>query len=68
MLRQRHHWRWKDVRREFVTPHRELAAGHGGQDRAETARGYTDYPVPLPLTRYRYRASNIPRPWVPEHA
>ena len=20
MLRQRHHWRWKDVRREFVTP------------------------------------------------
>jgi RNA-directed DNA polymerase len=60
MLRQRHHWRWKDVRRRLVTPigaWRPITA-----DEIELKRT-----AAIPITRYRYRASNIPNPWIPEH-
>jgi len=61
MLRQRHHWTWKDVRHEFVTP--------AGNWRPVTA-GTIELKriAAIPITRYRYRASNIPSPWVPEPA
>jgi RNA-directed DNA polymerase len=58
MLCQRHHWRWKDVRRHFVTPTgtwRPISAGENELTRIAA----------IPITRYRYRASNIPKPWVP---
>ncbi|MGE5285634.1 MAG: group II intron reverse transcriptase/maturase, partial [Micromonosporaceae bacterium] len=61
MLGTRHHWRWKDVRREFVTPTgswRPITAGEIELKRIAA----------IPITRYRYRASNIPSPWVPEPA
>jgi RNA-directed DNA polymerase len=61
MLGTRHHWRWKDVRREFVTPTgswRPITAGTIELRRIAA----------IPITRYRYRASNIPGPWVPEPA
>ena len=48
MLRERHRWRWKDVRRRFTTALRAVAADHGGRDRAAADRGDTGYPVPLP--------------------
>lgn len=61
MLCTRHHWRWKDVRRHFVTPTgswRPVTAGTIELKRIAA----------LPITRYRYRAGNIPSPWVPEPA
>jgi RNA-directed DNA polymerase len=60
MLRQRHHWRWKDVRRQFVTPTgtwRPITA-----DEIELKRI-----AAISIIRYRYRASNIPNPWIREH-
>jgi RNA-directed DNA polymerase len=61
MLCTRHHWRWKDVRRQFVTPTgswRPITAGTIELKRIAA----------IPITRYRYRAGNIPSPWVPEPA
>jgi RNA-directed DNA polymerase len=61
MLATRHHWRWKDVRRELVTPTgswRPITAGTIELKRIAA----------IPITRYRYRAANIPSPWVPEPA
>jgi RNA-directed DNA polymerase len=61
MLRARHHWRWKDVRREFVTPAgswRPITAGTIELKRIAA----------IPITRYRYHAGNIPSPWVPKPA
>jgi|SRR5215475_12808708 len=61
MLCTRHHWRWKDVRRELVTPTgnwRPITAGTIELKRIAA----------LPITRYRYRAGNIPSPWVAEPA
>jgi RNA-directed DNA polymerase len=60
MLRERHHWRWKDVRRQYVTP--------TGRWRPITAGGTELRPIAaIPVTRYRYRGSNIPNPWIPDH-
>jgi RNA-directed DNA polymerase len=61
MLMERHRWRWKDVRRWLVAPTgnwRPIAAG-GTELRPIAA---------IPVTRYRYRGSQIPSPWTAEPA
>ena len=61
MLTERHHWRWKDVRRWLVTP--------TGNWRPITAGGTELRPIAAtPVTRYRYRGSQIPNPWTAEPA
>jgi RNA-directed DNA polymerase len=58
MLRVRHHWRWKDVRRHFTTPDgRWLPITAGEIELRRTAA--------IPVTRYRYRGTKIPVPWLP---
>jgi RNA-directed DNA polymerase len=59
MLRERHHWRWSDVRRRFTTPAgRWLPVSAGEVELRRIAA--------IPVTRYRYRGSNIPNPWIPD--
>jgi RNA-directed DNA polymerase len=61
MLRTRHRWKWKDVRRRFTTP--------TGRWLAITAGEITLRPISaIPVTRYRYRGSKIPSPWAVEPA
>jgi RNA-directed DNA polymerase len=56
MLSRRHHWRWKDVRRQYTTPQgRWLPVSAGEVSLLRIAA--------IPVTRYRYRGSNIPSPW-----
>ncbi|MFD4505367.1 group II intron reverse transcriptase/maturase [Streptomyces sp. NPDC058457] len=57
MLRERHHWRWKDVRRRFTTP-----SGHWSPITAGEIelRKISE----IPVTRYRYRGNKIPNPWL----
>jgi RNA-directed DNA polymerase len=56
MLRTRHRWRWKDVRRQFTTPTgRWLPITVGETELRPIAA--------TPVTRYRYRGSKIPSPW-----
>jgi len=58
MLRERHRWRWKDVRKRFTTPSgRWLPISAGETELRRIAA--------IPVTRYRYRGSKIPNPWVP---
>jgi RNA-directed DNA polymerase len=60
-LRTLHRWRWKDVRRAFTTPE--------GRWKPITADGIELFNLEaVPVTRYRYRGSKIPSPWVPDHA
>jgi len=61
MLRERHHWRWKDLRRRFTTPTRAVAADHGGPDRTAAHRGDPGYPVPLPRQQDPQPMSPQPR-------
>ena len=57
MLRERHRWRWKDVRRQFTTPTgRWLPITAGGTELRPIAA--------IPVTRYRYRGTKIPNPWI----
>jgi RNA-directed DNA polymerase len=59
MLRERHHWRWQDVRRRFTTPSgRWLPITAGNTELRRIAA--------IPVTRYRYRGSKIPNPWIPD--
>ena len=61
MLMERHRWRWKDVRRRFTTP--------TGRWLPITADGTELRPIAaIPVTRYRYRGSKIPSPWIAEPA
>jgi RNA-directed DNA polymerase len=61
MLRERHRWRWKDVRRRFTTP--------SGRWLPITAGEIELRPIAaIPVTRYRYRGSQIPDPWAAEPA
>ena len=61
MLMERHHWRWKDVRRWLVTP--------TGSWRPITAGETELRPIAaIPVTRYRYRGTQIPSPWTAEPA
>jgi RNA-directed DNA polymerase len=60
-LRTLHRWRWKDVRRAFTTPE--------GRWKPVTADGIELFNLEtVPVTRYRYRGSKIPTPWVLNHA
>ena len=53
-----HRWRRKDVRRRLTGPH---GGWHG-----PTADGIELFNIAkVPVTRYRYRGSKIPSPWVP---
>jgi len=57
MLTVRHHWKWKDVRRQFIDPTgRWLPITADGIDLRSIAA--------IPVTRYRYRGNTIPNPWV----
>ena len=61
MLMERHHWKWADVRRWLVGP--------TGSWRPITAGGTQLRPIAaIPVTRYRYRGSQIPSPWTAEPA
>jgi RNA-directed DNA polymerase len=61
MLRQRHRWRWKDVRRQYTTPDgRWLPITAGEIEMRRVAA--------IPVTRYRYRGTKIPGPWAAEPA
>lgn len=62
MLMARHHWRWTDVRRRFVTP--------TGRWRRPAADGIELFNIAtVPVRRYRYRGNTIPSPWaLPNHA
>ena len=61
MLMERHHWKWADVRRWLVGP--------TGRWRPITAGGTELRPIAaIPVTRYRYRGSQIPSPWTAEPA
>jgi len=56
MLRQRHRWRWKDVRRQFTDrTGRWLPIMAGEIEMRRIAA--------IPVTRYRYRGTKIPNPW-----
>jgi RNA-directed DNA polymerase len=56
MLRTRHHWGWKDVRRRLTGP--------TGRWQAITASGIELRKIAkIPVTRYRYRGNTIPSPW-----
>jgi RNA-directed DNA polymerase len=57
-----HRWRWTDVRRRFTD--------HTGRWTRPTADGIELFNIAsIPVTRYRYRGSKIPNPWItPNHA
>ena len=57
-----HRWNWKDVRRHLTGPH--------GRWRRPTADGIELFNIAsVPVTRYLYRGSKIPNPWLlPNHA
>jgi len=61
MLMVRHRWRWKDVRRRLTDPSgRWLPITAGNAELRHIAA--------IPVTRYRYRGSQIPNPWTAERA
>jgi RNA-directed DNA polymerase len=56
-LRTLHRWGWKDFRRRFTTPQ--------GTWKPLSADGITLFNLEaVSVTRYRWRANNIPSPWV----
>lgn len=61
MLRARHRWRWKDVRRRFTAPTGRWLPITAGQTGLRPIAA-------IPVTRYRYRGTNIPSPWTAEPA
>ena len=56
MLRQRHCWRWKDVRRHLTTSDGRWLPITAGEIEIRRIAA-------IPVTRYRYRGANIPSPW-----
>jgi RNA-directed DNA polymerase len=57
MMRTRHRWKWKDVRRWLTD--------HTGRWTPISADGIELFnPETIPITRYRYRGNQIPNPWV----
>jgi RNA-directed DNA polymerase len=53
-----HRWRWRDVRRRLVGP--------DGRWRRPAVDGVELFNIAsVPVTRYRYRGSKIPNPWIP---
>ena len=61
MLRERHRWRWKDVRRRFTTPTGRWLPITAGEIELKRIGA-------IPIVRYRYRGSKIPNPWVTQRA
>jgi RNA-directed DNA polymerase len=59
VVRTLHRWRWKDVRRAFTTPEGRWKPIAAGGIELFNLEG---------VTRYRYRGSAIPSPWVLNHA
>jgi RNA-directed DNA polymerase len=55
MMRVRHRWRWKDVRRWLTTP-----TGRWKPITADEIELFN--PATVPITRYRYRGNTIPNP------
>ena len=56
MLRTRHRWKWKDVRRRFTTP--------TGPWRPIATDGIELFDIAkVTVTRYRWRGARIPNPW-----
>jgi RNA-directed DNA polymerase len=56
MMRARHRWRWKDVRRWLTEP--------SGRWKPISADGIELFnPASIPIIRYRYRGNQIPTPW-----
>jgi RNA-directed DNA polymerase len=52
-----HRWKWKDVRRSLTGPH--------GRWRRPSTDGIELFNIAkVPVTRYRYRGSKIPTPWM----
>jgi RNA-directed DNA polymerase len=50
-------WTWRDVRRHLIGPN--------GRWRRPSADGIELFNIAtVPVTRYRYRGSKIPNPWV----
>jgi RNA-directed DNA polymerase len=61
MLRERHRWKWKDVRCQFTD--------HSGRWLPITAGEIEMHRIAAaPVTRYRYRGTQIPSPWAAEPA
>jgi RNA-directed DNA polymerase len=61
MLRTRHRWKWKDVRRHYTTPDGRWLPITAGEIQLRKIAA-------IPVTRYRYRGSKIPGPWATEPA
>ena len=57
MLRERHHWRWKDLRRRFTTPTGRWLPVTAGEIELKRIGA-------IPIVRYRYRGSKIPNTWI----
>ena len=60
MLTERHHWKWKDVRRRFTTPTGQWLPVTAGEIELKRIAA-------IPIIRYRYRGGKIPTPWVMQH-
>ncbi|WP_214111412.1 group II intron reverse transcriptase/maturase [Acrocarpospora catenulata] len=60
MLRTRHRWRWKDIRRWLTTPTGTWRPINAGEIELKRIAA-------IPINRYRYRGSKIPTPWAPAH-
>jgi RNA-directed DNA polymerase len=56
MLMTRHHWKWKDVRRQLTAPDGRWLPITAGQTELRRIAA-------IPVTRYRYRGTKIPTPW-----
>jgi RNA-directed DNA polymerase len=56
MLRQRHHWKSKDVRRQLTDPTGRWLPITAGEIELQKIAA-------IPVTRYRYRGTKIPVPW-----
>jgi RNA-directed DNA polymerase len=56
MLRQRHRWKWHDVRAQLTGPDGHWRAITAGETRLRPIAA-------IPVTRYRYRGTKIPSPW-----
>ena len=57
MMRTRHRWRWKDIRRWLTDP-------GTGRWKPIAADGIELFnPETIPIRRYRYRGDTIPKPW-----
>jgi RNA-directed DNA polymerase len=57
MLSQRLHCKWKDVRARYTAPTGPWLPNSAGETELRRIAA-------IPVTRYRYRGSKIPNPWI----